>query len=200
MSLQPWSPTLLAQADDAYDVDRASDGHSRYGVYLSQHPDWFRDYDTWNPVPPAEFAASAWRVATAPLMVPGYVRIRPDLAGITAHVDEENSDRLIVEIAVPLGHGDLTARVSGWRDWQTDSYDVAGDGTYTPLIEPDFGQAVLATATVRLILTELHAPSHVEGPGLTGDARRAVQLLADQINAQAGGIVHDLHGRPPART
>jgi hypothetical protein len=56
--------------DTGYDRDNASDGRSRYGAYIRQgafEPQAGSD-------PAVELAVFAWRQATGPVMVPGYVR------------------------------------------------------------------------------------------------------------------------------
>src|SRR6266540_539516 len=68
--------------DIDWDRSRASDGVSRYGAYLRTHTELFepwQDEDAHGGVTPdaGEFAVAAFRVATGPIMSPGYVRWHP---------------------------------------------------------------------------------------------------------------------------
>lgn len=195
-----WTPTTLALVDDDYDRANASDGHSRYGAYLAQHP---RDFEAWDPEPlsPSEFAVAAWRIATSPIMSPGYVRTRPDLAGITASYATDGPG-LVLTVSVPLLHRDLTARLPfEWRDWTSIPSYGASD-PYTSCILPnDLYPAVLATAEVRVPVPEalLPVPKHTRGPGLLADAREAVFTLAELVNDKAGPVVERLRDRRPVK-
>ena len=62
--------------DAAYDRKRASDGLSRYGAYVKQNLSGFAEcWDgTFEAGLPVHFAVQAWRVATGPIMAPGFVR------------------------------------------------------------------------------------------------------------------------------
>ncbi|HEY0936705.1 MAG TPA: hypothetical protein VGD91_23605 [Trebonia sp.] len=73
--------------DDAcwVDADYERDHTGRLAVYVRTHIDEFtRD--------PAAFAAAAFAAATAPVMVPGYVRFRPPIMSVsvtcTPHPDD----------------------------------------------------------------------------------------------------------------
>ncbi|MEV7871480.1 hypothetical protein AB0P17_36520 [Streptomyces sp. NPDC088124] len=179
-----WTPGTLARIDDGYDQDRASNGISRYGAYLDQHIGEFHEYGEPNtPLPAAEFAAAAWRVATSPVMSPGYVTWRPDIAGVDCAFTKDG--QLMLALTLPVPHSALSARVPyGWRDWERDHY-APTEGPYHRLTEPE-GPAVLVTAEVRIVVNELAVPSHVRGPGLLDDARTAVGFLVHRLNDAAG--------------
>ncbi len=71
------SPTAF-WVDRGYDRDSASDGGSRYGAYVRERLGWFTDAGCWEWDDSApRFAAVVWRIATGPVMVPGYVRMHP---------------------------------------------------------------------------------------------------------------------------
>lgn len=194
-----WTPSTLALIDEDYDRVNASDGISRYGVYLAQRP---RDFAGWDPEPlsPSEFAVAAWRIATAPIMHPGYVRTRPDLVGIRAGFAEDEPSAVLT-VSVPLLHHDLVVRLPyEWRDWQPRHY--RHDNSYSEWTAPDDQRpAVLATAEVRVPVPEalLPVPKHLRGPGLLADAREAVFTLAELVNDKAGPVVARLRDRRPAR-
>jgi hypothetical protein len=58
--------------DADYDRDKASDGDSRFGVYVRRHTADLTD--TLDCSGPSRFAAACWRIANPPTMLPGYVR------------------------------------------------------------------------------------------------------------------------------
>ena len=66
--------TKIFWIDHEHDRDAASDGASRYGFYLRDRRDWFEDCLDCGEPQTARFAATAWRIATGPVMSPGYVR------------------------------------------------------------------------------------------------------------------------------
>ncbi|MFJ2178916.1 hypothetical protein ACIOHE_39235 [Streptomyces sp. NPDC087851] len=192
-----WTPGTLARIDDEYDRDRASDGISRYGAYLDQHIGEFHEYgEPSTPLPAAEFAAAAWRVATAPIMSRGYVLLRPDITGVDCAFTEDG--RLVLAVTVPVPHSALSARVPyEWRDWEPDRYSFT-DGPFHRLVEPE-GPALLVTAEIRIVVNGLPVPSHVRGAGLLDDARTAVAFLVHQLNDAAGPVVEVPTGRGLAR-
>lgn len=193
-----WHSQLLVRVNDDYDRENASDGVSRYGAYLRQRPDEFRDgwSDEAKPIgTAAEFAVHAWRVATAPVMVPGYVQVRPDLNGITLHLDDDDGS-LYADIRVPLRHHHIGGGPKrfpyAWQDWESDT-DYSG-AEYRGLLEPRAMRkpSVLASAVVRVPGREwphLVTPTAHEGPTLLAEAKEAVFTLAQHINDDAGPIV-----------
>ena len=190
-----WTPTTLALVDDDYDRDNASDRYSRYGAYVAQHAG---DFDAWSPQPltAAEFATAAWRIATSPIMSPGYVRIRPDLYGIGLNISEDDPSLLVARISVPLPHSQLRTRLPyEFRDWEHSSYR---EHPYPEFVyPPDSNVSVLTAASVSVPMSDrnLLAPKHLRGRGLVDEARQAVRLLATQINAVGGPVVERLRTR-----
>ena len=193
-----WNERLLVYVNDDYDRENASDGVSRYGAYLRQRPDDFRDGWSDEPAPidtAEEFAVHAWRVATAPVMVPGYAQIRPDLRRITLHRDDDDGS-LYADIHVPLRHhhigGGRKRFPYSWQDWDAER-NHSGD-EYPSLLEPRIGKtpAVLATAVVWVPGHEwphLITPSAYEGRTLLEEARQTVYTVAQHVNDDAGPIV-----------
>lgn len=196
-----WSETVLAAVDDAYDQENASNGYSRYAEYLRLNNGLFRDAWTDGPAPvedPGEFAVHAWTVATGPIMVPGYVRVRPDLISIAFHRDE-NDLGLYAAIRVPLDHRQIGGGAKqfpyAWQDW-TENRGWGEKGFYTGVREPDDTKqpAVLASAVVRIPGRDwdLPKPTAYEGRTLVDEARQAVRQLAEHVNTDAGPIVAKL--------
>ncbi|MFJ1581581.1 hypothetical protein [Streptomyces sp. NPDC088182] len=192
-----WTPGIVARIDDEYDRDTASDRISRYGAYLDRHVGEFHEYGEPNtPLPAAEFAAAAWRVATAPIMSPGYVRLRPDIAGVDCGFTDDG--QLMLVVSVPVPHSALSARVPyAWRDWERAPYGFT-DGPFHRLVEPE-GPALLMTAEIRIVVNGLPVPSHVRGAGLLDDARTAVAFLVHHLNDAARPVVEVPTGRGLAR-
>ncbi|KPI12060.1 hypothetical protein OK074_2681 [Actinobacteria bacterium OK074] len=188
-----WGPTTLVRVDHEYDARNASDGSSRYGAYLAARLDEFHEYgEPEQPLSAGEFAATVWRVATSPVMSPGYVRVRPDLTSVTPRFSEDG-EYLFFDLHVPLQHHDLEARhriAYTWRDWQPGE---GSSGPYRPSWEPDSKHpAVLTTTVVRIVADDtwrLVAPQHTRGRGLLDDAKRAVAVLVENINKHGGPLV-----------
>jgi len=185
----------LALLDDTDDRDRSDDGHSRYGAYLRINADQF--HNDGDPLTPAEFAHAAWRIATSPVMSPGYVRIRPDLRDVTPDLTGDDYDSLALRIVVPVRHTALTRRSAQLTDWAT-RYSGWGDDRWKVLVEPEPTNraALLLTATLLVPVPEhaLIAPTTTRpGRTLTREAKRAVRALAEHANSHAH-LVADLLG------
>lgn len=191
-----WTDRTLVRLNKEYDRERASDGFSRFGEYLRLNANLFRDAWSDEPAPvkdPAEFAVHAWRVATAPVMAPGYVRWRPDLHGVTLHRNEYDG-ALYAEVRVPLQHHHLHVGEKRlpytWQDWERERYD----DPFTDLEEPRDPKrpVVLTSATVRVPGREwsgLITPSAYEGRILTNEAMEALSIAVQHINRDAAPIV-----------
>ncbi|MEY9944715.1 hypothetical protein [Kitasatospora sp. GAS1066B] len=189
-----FSPRTLALIDDAYDRERASNGSSRYGAYLDQHAHRF--IDDGYPLDEVAFAAVAWQVATSPIMAPGYVRIRPDLGAVTAHVTEEY--KLVLRVDVPIRQSSLGHHPAGLTNWSTERPALFDTGSWRPLVEPErlTRTALLATATLLIPVPRalLEEPA-AKGPGalLTIEAKESVATLVDLLNRHAH-LVNELTG------
>uniref|UniRef100_UPI003F494EC6 hypothetical protein n=1 Tax=Streptomyces sp. CA-136453 TaxID=3240050 RepID=UPI003F494EC6 len=198
-----WSSITLVRVADDYDREMGDSNaplDSRFGRYLTQHMDDLWDEDRTDP---AAFLVWAWRVATGPIMSPGYVRIRPDLGAVRLTQSQEDG-RLLVEIETPVGHGQLAQSVrppySAMRDWEIDRYAYSSDGNHLPLQAPhDESQpALLLAATLRLPTDgwTLHQPAGkwpVEEL-LIDDAKNAIAVAVAGINDIAGHRVAKLIG------
>lgn len=196
--MSPWTPATIARIDDEYDRERASNGSSRLGAYLDDRLDSFHEWDEpHTPVSAEEFAAAVWEVATSPMMSPGYVRIRPDLGRVRVQ-SREDGEGLLVSVAVPLLHSALKTRLPfQWRDWEPYRLHLETDERYDSLIAPEDGDrpTVVVTAEVRAPLVgPLHTPTVTRGRELHEDAKAALRLLVDQVNAAAGPIVATMNG------
>ncbi|MFF7634265.1 hypothetical protein ACFZB9_14080 [Kitasatospora sp. NPDC008050] len=189
-----FSTNTLALTDDAYDRENASNGNSRYGAYLDQHAHWFNE--DGHPLEVGEFAIAAWRVATSPVMSPGYVRIRPDLASITPHLTDDRD--LFLRVEVPLRQTALVSRPAGLADWTRERPAPWDTGIWLTLVEPyQLGRpALLATAALLLPVPheDLIEPA-ATGPGrlLLIEAKDTVHTLLRVLN-DCAWIINDLTG------
>jgi hypothetical protein len=180
--------------DADWDRARASDGISRYGAYLRGHTEEFAPL--YGPdaggitLDAGEFAAAALRVATGPIMSPGYVRWHPRVLDHTVgHGQDPEPDRLVCQLTLATSPPRwLGAPWQGWtqylgRDWW----------------EPDDDRhAALARLQLRwpLHTSALPCPRPPTVPGQPNlrDAMAAVGALAAAINATAGPVLAALEG------
>ncbi|MER7952056.1 hypothetical protein ABTY59_32160 [Streptomyces sp. NPDC096079] len=187
-----WDDHLLACIDDDYDREYGDEG-GRFAAYVRKNIKDFRDAWSDDEAPhedPRRFALAAWRVATGPVMAPGYVRLRPDLHGVRLHIDEWDG-ALYADVTFPLPQHFLKGpRIPyEWRDWENDDF---GFGDYRSMVEPRLENAVtpavLTTTVVRITGRhwELVKPTAYEGPTLVQEARRALNSIVDHINREAG--------------
>jgi len=179
--------------DANWDRSRASDGVSRYGAYLRGHTELF---DPWEDASggitqdPGEFAIAAFRVATGPIMSPGYVCWHPRVLDYkVSHGDNPEPGRLVCQVtlatSLPLWLG------SPWWSW-TERF---GD----PWREPDDDRhAALASVALRwpLPVATLPRPRTPARPGQPNlrDAEASVRALVEAINTTAGPVLAKLEG------
>ncbi|MFE7442370.1 hypothetical protein ACFU7X_18185 [Streptomyces chartreusis] len=187
-----WTPTTLVHVDRDYDRRNADTrSGSRFGSYISART---AELDEEDRTDRAEFTAWAWRIATPPVMSPGYIDIRPDLS-VTFDRDEDGDP--IVKVTVPLPHRALAREHRpGYEvgDWEA----PYGRGeTYPQLWAPAYIKrtAVLTSATMLVPAKDwdLFVPSG-RAEQLVDDAQLAVETAARLINEYVGPQVADLLG------
>lgn len=186
-----WNPTTLVHVDRDYDRRNSGQGGSRFGSYVSART---QEIDEEDRTDRAEFTAWAWRIATPPVMSPGYVEIRPDLS-VTFDRDEDGDP--VVKVVVPLPHRALAREHRpGYEvgDWEA----PYGRGeTYPKLWGPAYVKrpTVLASATLLVPARDwdLFVPSG-GAEQLVDDAQLAVETAARLINEYVGPQVADLLG------
>ncbi len=181
--------------DAGWDRSRASDQVSRYGAYLRGHAGLFapghgEDAPEGITQDAGEFAIAAFRVATGPVMSPGYVRWHPRVLDHQVGRGEDPEPgrlvcRVALAIALPLWLG------SPWWSW-TERFG-------NPWRQPDDDRhAALASLVLRwpLPVAELPRPGEPARPGLPnlGDAQASVRALVAAINATAGPVLAELEG------
>jgi len=181
--------------DADWDREQASDEVSRYGAYLRGHA---KEFEPWHgedapgaiTTDPGEFAAAAFRVATGPVMSPGYVRCHPRVLDFQVG-DGDDPDpgpgRLVCQVtlatALPLWLG------SPWRSW-------------TPYLGRDWCEpgedqhAALASLALRWplatrALPRPRPPTRSGQPNLR-DAKASVAALVAAVNATVGPVLAEL--------
>jgi hypothetical protein len=178
---------LVCWIDPDYDRANASDGQSRYGAYVRDHAQRF---DPWQDAPdgvttdPVEFAVAAFRVATRPIMWPGYVCWHPRVCGYgTERSDHDGRLVVSVTLATPA-----PLRLPGWswRSWDRDFHDH--------FLEPeDRGPVALGRLELRWPLgsEQLHRPARPRVPSCPNlvDATTAVAAVVGSANHTVGPVL-----------
>jgi len=180
------SELLVCWLDLDYDRTSASDGQSRYGAYLRDHA---RLFDPFNDAPdgvtrdPVEFTMAAVRVATGPIMWPGFVRWHPRVCGYGVEYSDDGRLVVSVTLAAPA-----PAALPGgaWRGWER--------GYRDRFLEPeDRGPVALARLELRWPLgrDQLHRPTQprVLGRPNLVDATTAVAVVVGSVNHTAGPVL-----------
>jgi hypothetical protein len=178
--------------DDAYDLDQASDDGSRYGVYLRQRQDMYEDtVDIHDNLDPVRYAAVVWRIATGPIMSPGYVRCHNDrIIGSELHRSYEDGS-LIASFTMTVPRPAELRSMWRFSDWKHDSvfgYNEPAEGTLA------HGPALVTSAhlLVSIDAAQLYIPTDEPGTVSVGEAKQAVRTLACVLNAQLAPILEAL--------
>jgi len=189
--------------DADYDTEQASDGRSRYGAYVRQNLSGFAEcWDgTWDMALQVRFAAQAWRVATGPIMAPGYVRRHPRI--LSARLEYSYWDGSLaanVELITPwpqplrqssqwikqIGHG-------WWHDWPMDFSDAYNDPSDEDLAKRPY---LLASAALRFTVPSgqfAHPPSaEPAAEELTELASQSVAVLVTELNRIVVPVIQTL--------
>jgi hypothetical protein len=177
---------LVCWIDLDYDRTSASDGQSRYGAYVRDHA---RLFDPWQDAPdgvtrdPVEFTMAAVRVATGPIMSPGFVRWHPRVCGYG--VEHSDDGRLVVSVTL-AAPAPLTLPGGGWRGWER--------GYRDRFLEPeDRGPVALGRLELRWPLggEQLHRPTRPRLPGRPNlvDATSAAAVVVASVNHTVGPVL-----------
>jgi hypothetical protein len=185
-------PLWMCWIDRGYDRAAASDRVSRYGAYLAGNAGLF---DPWDEAPegitrdPVEFTIAAFKVATGPIMSPGYVRWHGRVQGHDARRSEHDGR---VVLSVTLAVASPVRLGWDWRGWERDFH---GDW-----LEPDDRRpAGLCRLELRwpVPTDRLPIPRRLRRSGVPNlaDATRAVAVLVEHVNATCGPVLAELEGR-----
>jgi len=188
--------------DDAADRDRASDGVSRYGVYLRRYPRLFASWDDGAAVTcdPCEFAAAAWQVATSPTMAPPYLGWTAERVQSVSFIPSEHAPALIARVHIAVPRPAALDGVRGFVDW--DRGDRWNRGYHAP------GDAALSRCPAMLTSTlvlfhipagELHVPADAPAALTVHDAKASVKRLAERLAARLAPVLTVLDAAGVAR-
>lgn len=178
--------------NDRDDRDRASDGVSRYGVYLRRYPNLFASLDGDGTVvdDPAVFAAAAWQVATSPVMAPPYLEWTAERVQSVTLTHSEHALALIVRVQVAVPRPAALATVYGFAEW--DRGDRWNRGYHTP---DDAAlsrrPAMLSSALLvfHLDAADLYAPADAPERLTAYDAKASVKRLAALLDARTAPVL-----------
>jgi hypothetical protein len=188
--------------DYEYDRHMASDGRSRFAAYVRRAaatPDWTECWNgTWDDdvVRAVHFASESWRLATTPVMSPGYVRHHARIRSARVEVNPWDASLVaVVEVIIPQPRQLAAARNSGdgsmWWDWQQESR--CGEWLY---LEPDDQHLsrcryMLATTKLSFSLPADGLPPAPDGPGawIEDAAERAVAALCGELQQVVGPVL-----------
>lgn len=191
--------TIPFQVDEDYDAARASDGISRYGAYVRQNAKMFED--PWDDrikitADPADFAVAAWRVATGPIMGPGYVRYAARILSVAFQTNDHDGS-LLADVTIPTPAPTALRRVViGFNEWARSG---SWDSPDRQFHEPD-GEALAKRPTVlptiRLLLPiagdRLPEPASASARLLVSDAKASVAALVAELNRQVKPVLEAL--------
>jgi hypothetical protein len=168
---------------------------SRYSAYVRNSVTEFSEcWDgTWDDPQclRVDFAATAWRVATGPVMAPGYVRFHSRV--LDARLDRNNWDGSLtatVTLAAPwpqpLASSNDWQGGMRWKDWPVLRNLGADDATYNDPTDEELTRSAYLMADARLAFpvpdSGLPTPPSDPADGLEATARTAVSQMVDALN------------------
>jgi hypothetical protein len=191
-----------------HDGMAASDGVSRYGVYVRQriHGGFAECWDgTFEDRLAERFAALAWHTATSPVMAPPYADWRSPVLSARFGIDADaGSDGLIASVEIasrwPRGLHDERGHVGGrsWYSWRRER-SLGGEEYFRAPYEDEVARGdYYALTTLRLVFPVPvrllpDAPGAGHRPGEVEEtARHAVAALTGELNRVTGPVVEAL--------
>ncbi|TDC45051.1 hypothetical protein E1281_31670 [Actinomadura sp. KC345] len=178
--------------NDAEDRDRASDGVSRYGVYLRRYPKLFASWDDDGTVTgdPGAFAAAAWQVATSPIMAPPYLDWTAERVQSVTLAGSEDGAGLIARVQVASPDPAALARVRGFAGW--DRGDRWNRGYHVPGDAEVARRPAMLTSTLLLFhlpTADLYAPADAPDRLTVTDAKASVKRLAALLDDRVAPVL-----------
>jgi hypothetical protein len=210
--------------DYEYDSSHANRaGGSRYLDYVADRHRSFDDCWEWDEVPVARFAATAWRIATGPIMSPGYVRIHPRILGVNLERNEWDGGLVAsVDLITPAPQAVKSSSEWGggkwWRDWPSESLSSREAYYYPGGEELAKDPYILPSVSLRFAVPADRVPTPPpDNPTLSElqhAAKHCVIALVAELNQTINPVIEKLErslwsppphppGRatsPPART
>ncbi|MBM2621035.1 hypothetical protein JIG36_36600 [Actinoplanes sp. LDG1-06] len=183
----------VAWVDQHYDRENAGLGRSRFAEHVWVHAKEFDD--CWGDISPVGFACVAWRLATAPHLDPGFVRLhRRVVRAELVRNSWDGSLTAAVDLVAPWPAALTTSRSwtqdRGWRDWPE---------TFGQFLAPSQQELsriphVRSTLAVQAPLPFAGLPAIPDSPGpeLPDLAERAVTVLARELNDLLAPMVTEL--------
>ncbi|MFI0367565.1 hypothetical protein ACH35V_06770 [Actinomadura sp. 1N219] len=172
---------------DADDLDRASDGTSRYGAYLRQNGALFADWDDGTVTgDPVQFTVAAWQVATSPVMAPPYVSWTAERLRSVTVTSGEDPGLLIARIQVATPRPAALAGLAGFTGWERPPSWRETRGYHTPGEESLRVRPALLPSVELLFAVPydlLCVPQDTPGSLTAADAKASVRRLAELLDA-----------------
>lgn len=183
--------------NDRDDLDRASDGVSRYGVYLRRYPKLFTSLDEDGTVTgdPVVFTAAAWQVATSPLMAPPYLVWTAERLQSVSLTHSEIDAALIARVLIAVPRPSALASVAGFGDW--DRGDRWNPGYHIPYHDRLSRRPGMLTTTALMFhipAAELHTPTDAPERLTVADAKASVKRLAKLLDTRCAPVLVALDG------
>ncbi|GAA2690644.1 hypothetical protein LV78_006969 [Actinosynnema pretiosum] len=180
--------TQAFRIDDGGDWSAASDGVSRFGVYLGRS-----GFELVEDA--ASFATSVVRVALPPVMSPGYVRQHPRVQDVSALRGDAGELVFAVSLvsALPAALEAMGRRSLGWERER-----FAGQVSWLEPVRCDrVGLLPVLVVRVPVPVEALPAPRYrADGAPELGAAKRAVQVVVAELERVVAPVLQALepHG------
>ncbi len=183
---------MMFTYDDADDRAGASDGVSRFGVYLRRYPKLFASPDGDGTVTgdPVEFAAAAWQVATSPTMAPPYLHWTAERLQAVTFTGSEHAPALIARVQVATPRPAALAEVAGFAEW--DRGDWWERGYYVPTDAVLSLRPAMLTSTLLVFhipAADLYAPTDTPDLLTVADAKASVKRLAALLDTRLSPVL-----------
>ena len=180
----------VAWIDHQYDRENAGLGRSRFAEHVWANAKEFDD--CWGDISPVGFACVAWRLATAPSLDPGFVRLHRRV--LTAGCSRNGWDgsltfgaQLVAELPVSLAASRVWRQDRGWRGWPETFGQFLAPSQQELSRVPHARPVLLVDAP--LPLAGLPPVPDQAGPELPDLAERTVTVLVREIDALLAPMV-----------
>lgn len=187
------APLTVAWIDHHYDRENAGLGRSRFAEHVWVNAKEFDD--CWGDISPVGFACVAWRLATAPHLDPGFVRLhRRVLQAQCRRNTWDGSLTVAVELVAPwpgeLRGSQAWTQDRGWRGWPETFGQFLAPSQEELSRVPHLRSTL--TAEAPLSFAELPKLPDSPGPELPDLAERTVSVLVRELNDLLAPMVTQL--------
>jgi hypothetical protein len=173
--------------DEDYDTRAASNGHSRYGSYLYSRAHLFCE-DGEPTTDPQLFAATAFTIACAPVMSPGYVHQHPRIRHMSWCWDDEDRAAFTIQLAAPLP-APIAEHLRG-KDWAGWGREWRSDCWFEPYDNDRPAAYTVVTVRIPIGVDTLPDTAYTpDGTPTVTAAKPAVRAVCDQLTAHLAGIL-----------